>query len=299
MTTKYHISPVTGKASVCHATKRACRYGTHYNSLAQAEKELTKTQIKELQKNIKGTPAPILVAPTRLREPSADTNLKYGYGVEWEDEDDYYSHSYNDYISHNPVVTGVDVAGVLASLYGCLPKDVPTEWVKEAEDLGFGNHDYYTAESEFNYYEDEVNIYAHQDVTSWAKSKYWALPNANDNYGVLNYVRGKGYDTTNLTPYQAVKAQLDDENRGHKSALVDGAKTARIESVPKSQIVVPAKVHLENVEPRPIKSPGEGIRNIAGVLVKRDGKYHLVDGYHRFKGTKDGKNTRYSYIVLE
>lgn len=297
MTTKYHISPVTGKVAVCHATKRACRYGTHYTSLRQAEKELTKTHIKELQKNIKGTPAPILLTPALLREPSVDR--QYIYGVDWEDEDDYYSQSYGDYISHTPVITNVSLPEVLGSLYGCRPADVPAEWIQEAKELGFDKHEYYSAESEFNYYEDDVNIYVHEDVTAWARAKYWSLPNATDNYGVLNYIRGKGFDTTNLTPYQAVKAQLDEENKGRKSSLVDGAKTAKIESVLKSEIVVPAKIHLENVEPRPIRPPGEGIRNIAGVLVKRDGRYHLVDGYHRFKGTKDGKNIRYSYVVLE
>lgn len=63
MAVKYHVNPDTGKAAVCRATKRACKYGgesgmeNHYATKEEAqtayEKSMTNHNIKTLNKNDK------------------------------------------------------------------------------------------------------------------------------------------------------------------------------------------------------------------------------------------------------
>lgn len=179
-----------------------------------------------------------------------------------------------------------------------LPRE---EWPEDLERLveekpEWGDH--YQWDVEYGYYEGDVPYATPpSDFTPSLEDWYWSQPNAIDGEGALQYVRGKGYETTGLKPAEAVKKMLDEEN-GLKLKWLDQAKSLNCRAVPVASIRVNTK-HYEAVEPRKPIPAIKGEKVIDGVLhySEKEG-YRLLDGYHRLKANnKEGKKEGI-YLIL-
>lgn len=138
---------------------------------------------------------------------------------------------------------------------------------------------------------------------------YYNQPNAVDSLGLLSYARSKGLDTSGYSPLSAIKAQLRAENNGKRIKSIENADFVQRKRIGLSSIVIPNMRHYENVEARELQlppapnpngrfRPGEEPPLFSGVLVERDGRYILADGYHRLKWARENGKRMGHFIVL-
>lgn len=190
---------------------------------------------------------------------------------------------------------------VLAYLYKVNPEDIPDSLVTKAtNELDLDSEDGYEVYASGGYYGDEAHVdFAYPDTAlKTLKRYYYELPDAKDEAGVLQYVRGKGVDTAGLTPIEAIKKQLNDENHGKTHQLVERSNTVTAKKVNFDQVEIPQKKHFDAVEPRPVVAP-ENVDAVCGVLVQTgEYRYRLVDGYHRMKHKTLANGKTGKFIVL-
>lgn len=149
-------------------------------------------------------------------------------------------------------------------------------------------------------YDDNSKIYIkpkNDQLQKRIEQEYYKKPNAKDDKGILEYVRSKGQETEGLSPVEAIKKQLTNENNGRRSSLVDNATGASKATLKIRDIKIGAKEHYENVKPLPMESNNTADK-IAGVVVRTGTTYRLVDGYHRTKNLMNNKRILSQYIVL-
>lgn len=256
--------------------------------------------------------SPSVVQVTKLSAPKEHYRLPVDYDY------DYYSCSgatcnsdgYDDYCRDSEYEglridkNSLNTRSVLAYIYNAKEEDIPDDMVIKANnELELDTEDGYEVYSSPGYYGDEATIdFAFPDNARKALERYYyELPDATDNSGVLPYVRGKGIDTTGLTPIEAIKKQLTDENNGKTHQFVDRANRVSSNVIPFHQVEIPQQKHFDSVEPREPAAP-KNVDNICGVLVKiGEGKtatYRLVDGYHRMKNEKLKNAKSGKFIVL-
>lgn len=309
---KFHINK-HNKVAPCGATKRACRY----KGFPVNESEPTSTsQVPAVE--TAAAPA------TQLRNPPSYPSLEEGKGFDLE-----YSESFDDYgvlRIWNESLTRVNLRALLADIHNVSEEDaIPDELVQFAKDEGWDDVDRFEVEvdrvdddehmyaSSYERLYDKITInpkdgqqfYAFLDKLS---SRHWSAANAKDSHGILDYVRGKGFDTTGLSPIEAVKAQLAAENPGRRSDLLEGTREITTHAFNLDSIHIPNQAHYDAAEPRPQQAP-RGEHKVAGILVRHGDRYSLVDGYHRVKHlrqlqeekrTRLGRRVRHSgyFIVL-
>ena len=198
---------------------------------------------------------------------------------------------------------------MLAHIFHVDEDNVPADLIEYAtETLNMDKSDSYEISATSGYYGEEVHVRTSQlpALRKW----YWNRNNAWDTSGVLDYVRGKGLDTTGKTPVEAIKAQLAAENNGKMVAVLDESHSVFVRRLSPSEITLLDAERLQKTEPAPIQSPiskhedpttHEELlvgKDIAGVVVQKDNKYFLVDGYARHKGLGRNPNKQQEYIVL-
>lgn len=148
------------------------------------------------------------------------------------------------------------------------------------------------------YYGDEVGRITfanHGSLSRKIQQFAIASPNYSDDAGILKYVRAKGTPTAGLTPLQAIKEQLAQENNGKILKSVTNAKTVTVKTLRLADIDVPHAKHYEESEARPIPKNG-----FAGVVILQNGRYRLLDGYHRLKDLhQSGRRVKAKYLILQ
>lgn len=225
-----------------------------------------------------------------------DYDYDYYGRSEWAaDEDDY---AYYEGLR----LTSVDAYSAVNGLLLAGDKPLPDEIVQMIEKNDWNNINNWDIEAENDYYGQTVKIIPPSDMEEKLSAWYWNLPNADDSAGVLRYVRAKGVETQGLTPIEAIKIQLAEENKGMSHPLLENVNSAYRLSLRVREIVVPNKEWLDKVEPRPIENKGDSYP-VAGVVVFHRNQYVLIDGYHRFKDlqnkqAKDKYSLMSDFIVL-
>jgi hypothetical protein len=196
-------------------------------------------------------------------------------------------------------IESVDLLNVLKNLFGCRnTSDVPDALFKEAVALGMDEIASYGVHTRPDYYGEEAYVTVNESVFDALTDWYFSRPNARDRDGVLEYCRSKGIDTSGLAPLDALRVQLDTENRGAGSVLVEGVTDiSYVGNVYFSDITIPNKRHYEYVKPRTLTTDGIA-EKVAGVLVRDESRDILVDGYHRMKELRAQNKRVGRYIVL-
>lgn len=286
-------------------------------AVAKAAKERRRKMLDAYnasKQSVAVSPDPVLpdVAITPLNEPMISSNM-HMYEVEYEydfygctgytcgsEGDDGYCRDAefeNLRISNEPIST----RNVLGSIFRASPGDIPDDLVAFAEnELELDKPESYEVSSSRGYYGDEaeVTLTFESNVRKKLTEYYLNRPDAKDTAGILPYLRGKGQDTTGLTPVEAVKKHLRAENRGAIVKYVEDANTVYKMRVPLTDVKVPQKKHLETVEPRKPIHP-KNVEKFCGVVVKKGNAYFLVDGYHRLKYELGTNNKTGNFLVLE
>lgn len=251
---------------------------------------------------------PVVVQQSPLNQPElASANFRHAYwalgaGDSFEIADTYYEEVY---------VETVNVRAVLAEIFRTQEKHIPADLLALATsaELRLDQPGSWQV-TRGGYYDDEYTFEAHwgDNAVQAALSKWWwAQPNANDHSSTLAYCRAKGLDTTDLTPIEALRAQLRRENPGRTSAQVESATGVEQRSLYFSQVdALPGR--LAEIEARPAKKPAEiteQLDPIVGVVYPTRGRgrqgeraYALVDGFHRFKGVTSTKKRTGEFLVL-
>lgn len=194
----------------------------------------------------------------------------------------------------------VDTRQVLAELYSTSPQNIPDELVAIGNDeLNLDKPESYEAYAENGYYGEEPGVYlGHPETVQKRLMEYFhSLPDAKDDQGILPYVRGRGTDTTGLSPVEAVKKNLRDENNGKLVSYVEKTTKVSRGAVSLSKVIVPQKKHYETVLPKIPNSP-VGADSITGVLVSKGDSLVLVDGYHRFKHANITNKKMGTFLIL-
>lgn len=325
MTTKYHVSTKTHKVGECHATKRKCRYGTHYSNEAAAQTAADRSAIAQTRNELekRNQPAPITTPATNLKEPGNVVSLYFEgdeagdhytndthyavhytydyYGRPWGSgwDDDNFD-MVRDNVYEGLQVDKVNVRNVLANIYRCNADDIPETLVEKAKELKWDDPESYDVWGEGGYYGEEVAEEIPADMGKKAREMYWELPNANDREGILNYVRGKGFDTTGKTPVQAILAQLKTETHLSSRAHKLKATKATVGNVKIANIIVPQGARWNQASAVKPETTLPGGKNIVGVLYKDErSNYYLMDGYSRTKYQMDALNRKTGdYIIL-
>lgn len=241
---------------------------------------------------------PLLVEEVKnnpLRQPIRGISDIRIYGVEYDYD---YSHcsdsscGEDDGICRDTVYEGlrvedkpVDTRTVLAGLYSTSESNISDELVRIGNDeLQLDRPDSYDAYAENGYYGEEPFISFADPVAVHKKLNeyFYSRPDAKDEQGVLPYVRGKGQDTTGLTPVNALKKSLREEKNGKLPAYVEKATQVSRGAVRFDKIKVSQKKHYDTAAPKVAKSP-KGADKILGVVIKKGDDFILVDGHHRLK----------------
>lgn len=325
MPEKYHISPKTNKANKCSATKRACRYGNskHYASLQEAEAASKGQQLKAtIRKELTKKKQPVIVEYSPLNEPNVSMDLQWHGGLEGDYEG--YGHEFGYECTSDPddycrdqVYFGltmaqndnVDVKAILSTMFRTKKEDLPSELIDYAESLGLSSSDAYEATATWGYYGQEYDIYLKEEKQKALKDWYFSRSNARDEGGVLDYCRSKGLPTAGLTPLEAIKKQLADENNGLAHPKVEEAYSVEVADLTLGTIVTGNADHYSRIDPRPAESFTNG-EIIMGVLIVPKSSYKwwdrnirvnegfLVDGYHRLKHARNNQRRKGKFIIL-
>lgn len=256
-------------------------------------------------------PALPIVAITPLKEPMLHHNMHI-YGVEY-DYDHYGCTGYTcgtedgdgycrdaEYENLRVQDGPVNTRAVLAQIFRCREDDVPDDLIHYAEDeLSLNDRESYEVEGSRGYYgeEAETTIVNEANVREKLTEYYRNRPDANDDAGILPYLRGKGLSTAGLTPVEAVKNHLRAENRGIIVNYVERTNHVSKSRLKLSSVKVPQQKHFAQVEPRKPVAPN-GVEKVCGIVVKKDNAFFLVDGYHRLKHETSVEATHGTFIVL-
>jgi hypothetical protein len=197
------------------------------------------------------------------------------------------------------VSSTVDVKLVLSGFFNAQSEgELPDGLVNYATSkLKMDTPDIYKISAVYGYYGEEVSIELDSDVAKKLEEWYYSQNNAKDRFGVLEYCRSKGLDTTNKNPVESVKAQLHKEN-GISLKKLNNVNRAYTKKLQLKKIVPGNPQHLAAAMSRPVEALGKG-KAIAGVLLMDKGQYILLDGYHRFNHLSANGKTVGEYIILE
>lgn len=269
---------------------------------------------KEAQAKIDAEEIPSLpeVKITSLQQPFAyGTNMHFycvdyeydfngctGYTCGTEDGDGY---------CRDSVYEGLRVSGsiktreVLAQIFNTREERIPDDLVKLAEDeLQLNDPESYDIRGVNGYYGEEVltTLNNAEHAADVLRTYYNNMPDAKDEDGILPYLRGKGLETTGLTPLEGVKKHLRDENRGIIVDYVERTNHVSKETIDLQDVRIPQQHHYDTVAPRTPLAP-KGVEKICGIVVKKNNSYVLVDGYHRMKHELEWEQFAGNFIVLE
>lgn len=260
-TQKYHYSPKIRKIMPCSAKEKICQYKTHY--------EINTNQKVNLKIPEGLTKPPIILEPLPYNEPRLVTTLT----------------------TADPKTAILTILGQpknqtlpleLQKLIAENQWDKPETWTKNRNQTVTPPTSLYTT------------------IQTW----FWEQPNASDKQGILEYVRDKGTNTTNLTPLEAIKKQYIEENllliqmTTSTNFLNKILQTTKVQTKTVDlKTITASQTRIEDVEARtPHNYKNEP--GIAGILLKTNGKYQLLDGYHRLKHLRQQNETQATYIVL-
>lgn len=301
--TTYHINKA-GKKAVCGATVRPCRYASTPHTTDDNEVKDVTSLLNKMD-SLGAGPKPLAFAveegvlPHPMDGVQPPTKFLSSYSAalsfEFEDDDPYYGPS--DYSELSQDVREVDLRGLLSSVHG--NSYIPDEYVAYAKENGWDNPDNFEVSRRWGYYEEiEVEIDLKPELFEKIQAHYYSSPVAEDPEGILVYARGKGLDTTGHSPVEALKALLKSENGGKDHPRVDAATAVRRQSIRLDDIRIPSQRHYDTVEPRKPEPADKRNGPIAGVVFEENGKYSLVDGYHRTKWLRKKLRKSATYLVL-
>ena len=296
----FHYSPKTGKAAPCSAKKRACRYGQHFKTMSDAEKFADQAKIKSLQTSInspKKQSQPIIVVPTELRYPDASAIASYDFDFRSEpdgEETDYGRNSrYNEiWLTMEPYPK------YLEYVFGTNINNIPKHIQDKAKDENWHDPENFELHVEPGYYGEEAWVTATPELQDKIAQTYFDLPNAVDYTGALAYCRGKGLDTTGQYPQMALKELAKSE--GHTNPILNRIRhdsSLSTSRVPLDKITLSKTVMNKTVATQ-AKAVIPGEKAFDGVLVKRQGTYHLIDGYKRVK-YRASKSKTGSFLIID
>lgn len=244
-----------------------------------------------------------------LKEPYSGVNFFYSVDYEYDhygctgyqcDQDGYDDYCRDAEYENVRIEGSVNSRAVLSEIFGVRSESIPQELVDIAEnELGLHEVEAYEVEVTNSYYGEEARVILSDPETVMPRllEYFFSLGDAVDAEEILPYLRGKGFDTTGLTPVNAVKMHLKEENRGKVVDYVENASIASRKTLRIGEVKIPQLRHYEAVEARPVIAP-KGVKNTVGVVVKRGNEYVLVDGYHRMKSQKSKGAKTGSFIVL-
>lgn len=319
---KYHLKD-NGEPGECNAGPGRCpkknsdgSLQEHYNTPEEATKAFEKANKEKvstsLSKNSKKTPEPIILEPARPMRKFIHISDLVDYDfddTQCADPDgcaediicrdrEYVGLHTSGWLSDNPIEE--HARNVLNLPHDePLPDEVKSIISRYDEDELLDEVEIYT---DPGYYGDEIEMDLDDSgINGELEKYYWDQPNANDDDGVMSYLRGKGFDTSGLTPREAIEESLRNE-----------------EAIPKSRSLKVDKVGVSNIQLKNIRRPNktrvtEGCKNpkaltkvkgaganhkIAGVLLKHDhGDYELLDGYKR-TAFLDGKGRKGANFII-
>lgn len=324
---KYHINPKTGRPNLCDPkVTGVCKYAEdgknpeHYDSKDEAKIAYEKQGNKEFgatatmkKPKTKNNPDPILLEPTQLKLRHESYNY---YDIETE-YDAYYCSTDDcgedgDYC-RDGVYEGLRVVGWennsnLETFFkdqlgirrsNKTPEDLKAVLAKYDSDQVAQDFEAY---GEGGYYGEEIAINVPEYIKKEIKDYYYSQPNATDEAGILPYVRGKGTATAGLTPVNAIKAQLAEENSKILKKL-ENANAVQVGRVDLSKLKKRSISQTKEAERDP-RSPdavrGSGTNeSIAGVVFKNSNdEYELLDGYHRTSFLSHNNKKSGKFIIL-
>lgn len=322
----YHINQKTGNANICRAKDGNCPLKDadgnkvpHFDNKEQAqalvEQDLAQKHgsIKTLEKDNnnddkqsdleKQKPQDIKVS---TYSPNFDVfnNLSHIVDYDYGYNEDYYSDTIDE---DSIVINSIDEEELTKSIMdldenSSISNDEKKKNFDELREI-LRTAGAFEPENYFGYtrgYDDNSKIYIkpkNDQLQKRIEQEYYKKPNAKDDKGILEYVRSKGQETEGLSPVEAIKKQLTNENNGRRSSLVDNATGVSKATLKIRDIRIGAKEHYENVKPLPMESNNTADK-IAGVVVQTGTTYRLVDGYHRTKNLMNNKRILSQYIVL-
>jgi hypothetical protein len=327
---RYHINLTTGDVGACKATFK-CPFGDidkdHYDAPSDAREAYERIMEKEivsapaLSWSDRPLGAPITLPPSTLWLPSSNSarsSVDYDYDSYRCAEIGGCTESY----CHNQRYEGLRITGWAPDAEGetldgfanyvketlHLPEDepLPPELRQRLSRFAdFTPQELFEIEAESEFYGETITVTPIPPLNKELTDYYYEQPNAVDGqYGILPYVRGKGFDTSGLRPLEALKASLNAENSGRTSKKVERARKFRAATIALSSITLPVARRVEYAlkEPRKaesVKASGQ-TRPIAGVVYEvSPGKYELIDGYRRHAHyTGQTNRKRAEYIIL-
>lgn len=290
--------------TICKAGVNCRRHGIKAASMSVDAASMVKSQLNEA-KLIAQAPQPIIVEKTKFSEPKFNevTHLvEYDY-ERYECNGCYGCDTGEDYCRGSEYsgleLKAVDASHTLANVLSCSVSDLSFIDMSFAHHIGLDDFSSYDIEAEGGYYGQEVRVTVENEQMELIRDWYFKAENANDAYGVLAYCRSKGIVTRGMTPLEAIKTQLRTENNGMVNPVVERAKNVTVEHVKLSAVKISQADHFEKAVPRPIRSLTEESKEITGVLIKKNGSFKLVDGYHRLKTAHENKNLSHGeFLVL-
>jgi len=288
----------------CYSGATCRKHGAH-NAAQQAKNSTVAGSVKQQltvakKKAIGQALPPVIVEKSVLQNPYytdvtsvVDTDFdSYGcdgcYGCE----------TGNDYcrggVYENLRVTSVSSQAVLTKIFQT--NELPEDLLKLGEELELDDPESYDAFGEAGYYGQQQCVELREDKAAELTKWYYARDNASDHEGILDYVRAKGVPTKDLSPLEAIKQQLKTEN-SKSLPSVEAATDVSLQTLMLSRIAVPSHSHYEEVEGRTPKALADS-KPVTGVVLQKNGKLILIDGYHRLKNAKDGNRWQGNFIVL-
>lgn len=314
---KYHFSTKTNMTGVCKADKKACQYKS-YDTLAEAKMEETLHRAATATPNTPPpgvTKPPVILEPSLYKEPTDvegeavwDYDNVYStsdpyYG---DDEDDYYHEGYDYYNDgggfyeqyENLRLTSVDAETTVKHMLQVNAADaLPAELKQLIKDNKWDDIENWGVHTEPSYDREIPVVDKPEGMFNEVQKWYWNQPNAEDKKGVLNYVRSKGTETAGLTPLEAIKKQLAEENPGKRHRGVENAATVDQRKIRLADIFVPKPARLRDVDGQPAVDHQNKV-GLSGVVLKQGDSYRLVDGYHRLKDLNDKNRVTGRYLIL-
>jgi len=282
-----------------------CRRHGAYNA-AQLNNTVSSLQLTKATPRVRALP-PIIVPKADLQEPMNESWGNVSSYVDYEYDGYYCDGCYgcetgDDYcrgsVYEGLRITSVSSHAMLAMMMSARSDaSITTELLDYAEEVGLNDPANYEIYGVPDYYGQTVQVDLNESVVDSLKEWIYREPNAEDRNGILGYIRSKGVETTGLSPLEAIKKELNLENKGKVNPYVDKATKVSVKLMDINKITVPNPQHYERVEPlAPV--PAIPSKDFLGVLIKQGESYILVDGYHRLKDAKNNNKRKGHYIIL-
>lgn len=302
---KLHYSTKVDKLVRCkvdetNPNSRGCAY-EHYDSKEQYEATLAveNTTVAEGHKKRptgKGRQealTPIILTPMPMHSWDQTDWDRFALTSYIETSDD----------SHNVQVTKVDdIKSVVAHKFGTPFHKLPEQLraLVEQNETSWSDPTKWTAERDYGdmYGEDSAPyLTPPAEMEDALEQWYYTQPNATDNDGVLSHVREKGFDTTDLSPIDAVKKLLREENDKFVP-YVEEAQFVHKQELPIERIRFNNRYYSQIEERKPVSAISGG--NVDGVLYhdRNDNSYRLLDGYHRHKWKTSRNKKKGTYLIV-